>query len=845
MGTLWQDIRYGSRRLRNHPGFTVVVVLTLGLGIGANTAIFSFLDRFLLRPLPVKKPHELVKLERQCQYHRDGRSWGGDTASDFDYPLYVSYRDQSQVFSGLIAYSPSGRMSDLSDLRVGNSVEQVPGASVSSNYFSVLGIEPVLGRFFFPEEEEGHGTHSVAVISHGLWHRLFDGNPAVLGQTIFLDNHMLTVVGVTPPEFTGTLAAMNPAVYVPLGTSAQMNDFPLDDPGNNWLYLLGRLKPGVTRAQAEARLLVLAERIHQAEPSTTYTGIPISDGSRGTNLLAGEDYLWLTLALIQAPPLLILLVACANVANMLLARGMMRQKEIAIRRATGASRGDVIRQLLAESALLALLSGACGALMAHWLAIMIRSVLPFIQQLGIPVGVDGRILCLTLLGSLGSVFLFGLAPALRASRPNVMGILKNGAGVVTLFARRFGLRNSLVVIQVAVSVIVLSFGVLCLLSLRALRVADPGFDAKSVLGVSVNLDRGSPIHVDVRQLFTDLKERVASFPGVRAVSLAASMPLSIDGRNKTGVTHVENSQVPADRDVIGWEFIMVGPGCFQTLGIPLLRGRDFSPQDGLGAPKVMIVNELLAQHYWPGQDPIGKHVTLNSVEVREVVGVVKTVTFRKIREKPAPLSFWPLTQPMEIDGKLLYSDIKPHLLIRTQGDPRPLVSLLQGELESAGLTSATYKVSTLAERASELLNMQRAITGLLSAIGAVGLLFVATGIAGLMAYEVSQRTREIGIRMALGAQWKDVLRFVLRKGAVLTGIGLGLGLGLSCIPLWILTRLLPAISLLRRIRPLRRTHVGPTGLPLRHPAGLVDHARGLLAPGASRSQDRSDGGLAL
>lgn len=315
-----------------------------------------------------------------------------------------------------------------------------------------------------------------------------------------------------------------------------------------------------------------------------------------------------------------------------------------------------------------------------------------------------------------------------------------------------------------------------------------------MLGVSVNLKRGSPANVDVGRLFVDLKERVASFPGVRAVSLAASMPLSIDGRNKTGVTHVENFQIPADRDLISWEHIMVGPGCFQTLGVPLLRGRDFSPQDGLGAPKVMIVNELLVQHYWPGQDPIGKHVTLNSVEVREVIGVVKAVKFRTIREKPAPLSFWPLAQPMELNGKLFYSDVKPCLLIRTQGDHQSLVSLLQAELESAGLTPGTYKVSTLAERASELLNIQRAITGLLTAIGAVGLLFVATGIAGLMAYEVSQRTREIGIRMALGAQLKDVLQFVLRKGAILTGIGLGLGMGLSCIPLWILTRLVPVFS---------------------------------------------------
>ena len=235
MSTLWQDIRYGVRMLVKRPGFTTVIVLTLALGIGANTAIFSFLDRVLLRPLPVKKARELVKLERQCRYHLHDRSWES-TDNDFDYPLYVSYRDQSQVFSGLIAYSPFGKMEDLSDLRVGDSVEQVPAMSVSSNYFSVLGIQPVIGRFFLPEEETGHGAQSVAVISHRLWHRLFDADPSVLGKTISINNHILTVVGVTPPEFTGTVAATNPAVYIPLGTSAQMNDVPLDHSGNNWLY---------------------------------------------------------------------------------------------------------------------------------------------------------------------------------------------------------------------------------------------------------------------------------------------------------------------------------------------------------------------------------------------------------------------------------------------------------------------------------------------------------------------------------------------------------------------------------------------------------------------------------
>ncbi len=530
----------------------------------------------------------------------------------------------------------------------------------------------------------------------------------------------------------------------------------------------------------------------------THTRILLSDGSHGTNLLAHEGGYWIFLVLFQTPTVLILLVACANVANILLARGMMRQREIAIRRAMGAQRRDVIRQLLVESGILAVLSGVCGVLLAHWLTIGLRTALPFIQQIGIPIGVDGRILALTLLGSLGSVFLFGLAPALKVSRPNMMTVLKDGAGAVTVFSRRFSLRNGLVVFQVAFSVIVLSFGVLCLLSLRALRVADPGYDAKSVLAVSVHLNRDAPVNVDFQQLFTHLQERVTSLSSVQAVSLTSGVPLSSMGRNKTGAGHIEGFQMPADGTHPQWAFTMVGPGYFQTLGVPLVRGREFSAQDGPGTSRVMIVNEVMAQRFWPDQDPIGMHVNVGGGP-REVVGVVKAVKLSSIRARPEPLSFWPLAQDVDARGKPSTPADKRVLLIRTRGMQQPLLSLLQGELESVGLTSATYTIGTLAEQAGEMLDLQLAVTGLLGGIGAVGLLFVATGIAGVMAFEVSQRTREIGVRMALGAQWEDVLRLVLRKGAVLTGIGLALGLSMSCVPFWILTRLLPGFRILDEV----------------------------------------------
>jgi len=468
---------------------------------------------------------------------------------------------------------------------------------------------------------------------------------------------------------------------------------------------------------------------------------------------------------------------------------MTRQKEIAIRRALGADRGRIVRQLLVESLLLAMLSGTCGVLLAHWLSMGFRSTLMVARVLNTPVGVDGRILVFGVLGSLGSVLLFGLAPALEVSRPDVMSTLKGGSGIIFVLARRWNLRNLLVVVQIAFSVIVLAFGTLCVRSLGKLRVADPGFDADRVVGVSVDFERGPARGLDAGQFFADLTTRVATFPGVQRVALAANMPLSTRGHNKTGIRHIDDFPMPPEREYISTDFGLVSPGYFQTLGVLLLRGRDFSALDGPGAPKVMIVNEVFARHYWPNQDAIGRHVALYN-EVREVIGVVKAAKLYSIQEAPVPMMFWPLAQPMEHP---FMKDAKPVMLIRIADNPQAAISLVRKELESAGLGLAACDVRTLTERAWDLVSGQRMMAKLLNGVGLLGLLFVGAGIFAVMAYEVGRRTREIGIRMALGAQRRNVLRWVLRKGAGLTGIGLGLGIGLSFAPMWVLSRLLPEI----------------------------------------------------
>lgn len=784
------DLKYGLRMLMKNPGFSIVVVLVLAMGIGANTAIFGFLDRILLRPLPVKKPHELVMVQ--------SRLADGGIDGIFSYPFYRGLRDQSEeTFSGLIAHW-WGEV----NLSVEGSEREVLVAPVSSNYFSVLGVKPVLGRGFLAEEDQAPTGHPVAVISHRLWRRQFLGDPAVVGKTIRVDNYPLTIVGVAPRGFTGTCVGVGPSVYVPLKVWAHTINPALQKPNRTWLGLLWRPERGMSRRQAQAALQVAAERLQMAakrlyaiEPEKLNfpAEMLVADGSRG---FGADELLWRPLALLQLVTAPILIIACVNVANMLLARGITRQKEIAIRRATGAGRGAIIRQLLTESTLLAVLAGACGVLLAHWLSIALRSALTEASASNTPVGLDGRILVFAMLVSLGSILVFGLIPALQASRPDPMAVIKDDAGAVTILGRRGNLRNCLVVVQTALSVVVLAFGGLCIRSLLKLHFMDPGFDHTRVLGVSVNFEHEQAKGLDPQQFFSDLKERVATYPGVQAVSLAASVPLSPRPTNKTSIEHIEDFQIPSDPNFNNsWRLDHVGPGYFQTLGIPILLGRDFSVQDGPAMTKVMIINDLLGRRWWPNQEPIGKRVTFRGGDVREVVGLVKAVKLDSIKVEPVPMMFLPVAQP--VDTKHLPAKfrniyrVKLVLLVRTKGIPKTIASLLRSELNAAGLNPAAYDIRTSAEYARHVSTEKRMIIGILNVVGFVGLVLAATGIFSVMAFEMGRRTREIGIRMALGAKRADVRKLILRKGLLLTGVGLGLGIAFSLMPLRFLIHLLP------------------------------------------------------
>jgi predicted permease len=772
MTTLWQDIRYGLRMLARRPGFTLIVVLILALGIGINAAVFSFVDRALFRRLPVPKPKGLVAVGYRVAQDRSFQRYGS-----FHYPLYIHYRDEARTFAGLLAYT-----SDVVDLALGDSAQRALGTAVSGNYFSVLGIGPALGRTLVPQDDTP-SSPPVAVISHRLWQRGFGGDLAVLGKTIRVNDCSVTVVGVAPSEFTGTDAGFGTAVYVPLHAWARMNGFPPDDRGRTWLTLLGRLRPGVTRDQAQANLRVLTEQVRTVAPLNTYPAIVLSDGSQGRSIWRDEGA-WLVLILLQIPAALILVIACANVANLVLARATTRQKEIAIRLGLGAGRGVVIRQLLCESVLIALLSGACGVLLAHWLSDALRHTVTLTAGIDMPAPIDGRILMITILVSLGTVILFGLAPAVQASRTNVVSTLKDGPGSLGLWNGRWSLRNLLVIVQVAVSLVVLVFGALCVRSVRALQVVGSGFDPAGILAVTVDpRDRTRP-GPSLRTFLEDLAVRAAQWPGVQAVALASEVPLCATGNQRTGIRQIEGFPFPTDREGLSLDYNVISPGYLSMLGVPLLRGRGFSVEDGPGSAPVMIVNEAFVQRYWPGQDPIGKRVTCGRGEVREVVGVVQTTRLWSLRESPKPTMYWPLAQA---------PGTEPVLLVRTEGDPRVLAPAVRQALAPLGLNPPDWDVRAISERVSDLLTPQKMIGQGLNFLGLLGLLLAAAAIAGVMAYDVSRRTREIGIRVALGAQRENVLGLVLRRGMVLTVVGLGLGAGVSLVPAWLLCTLLPEL----------------------------------------------------
>jgi len=744
-----QDLRFGLRMLATNPTFTCVAVLTLALGIGANTAVFTFVDALLLRPLAgVTQPDRLVQL---------GRQYPDKTyVSDSTYPDYVDYRDQNTVLSGLAVVS-----SAAFHLSTGGETERVEGERVSSNYFDVLGVTAAHGRLISPADDRDASAGPIAVLSYRYWQRRFGRNPSVLGTTVTLDGHAFNVIGVTSESFAGIKVGAPREVWVPLATLRQTNPgaaVRFDQRRASWLHMFGRLKPDVTLERARVELSTIAQRLERTYPDTNAkAAIGVEPGlGRDVDVRRSlRRFAYLPLAAVG----IVLMIACANVAGLLLARAAARRREIATRLALGAGRVRVIRQLLTESIVLAVAGGAAGLVVGSWLTSGLRSLLPdkyLFLSFNLDFGVDWRVFGFTLGVATATGVLFGLVPALQGSRPDIVPALK---GVRVSGERRgIGLRGVLVVTQLALSVILLVAAGLCVRTLRNAAAIDTGYEAGSVLTARVDLAKQNYGEARGRLVQQQLLERMQTVPGVVAAGFAVTLPLN-DGRWESPVRREgDPTRVQTFQNV-------VSPRYFDAMNIPLVAGRRFSDADDERAPRVAILNQELARILWPGDSPIGKRVSFKGLSM-DVIGVVRDIKGRDLLGPPGPMLYVPLFQA---------SQPNVVLHIRTAVSPTSVISALRREVSALDKDLPVYALTTLDEHVRATLTPQRLLAYLIGGFGVLALLLSAIGLYGLLAYAVTERTPEIGIRMALGAHKGDVMRLFVVGGMKLALAGVVLG----------------------------------------------------------------------
>ena len=761
MTQLLQDLRFALRLMARKPALTAMAVVSLALGIGVNSSIFTLVNAVLLRDPPISRPDRVVEVYTSSS---DGFRYGTSSAPD-----YFDLRDSNDVFSGLAATRTYPVTFDD-----GESTDLLMGEIVSGNYFDVLGVRAHIGRTFLPAEDRTPGTHPVVVLGYDFWQRRFAADPAVLGRTLKLNGRELEVVGVAAASFKGTLPAFRIELWLPLQMADQLGERPiLERRGSRSLMLKGRLADGVSLEEAQAQLGTLARRLAAEYPETNEGREVTLVPTRDVILNPGFDGPARGVAgFLMAIVGLVLLIACSNIANLFLARASDRRKELALRLALGSGRGRLVRQLLTESLLIAFLGGLASLLFATWTARLLAGFRPPIPvPMALELGIDLKVLAFTLLLAALTGVLCGLAPALQASRPELVPALKNeGAGLGRGY-RRLGLRNLLVVGQVAVSTLLLIGSGLFIRSLMNAQAIDPGFTLRR--GVAATLLPklgGAYTDAEAELLYRDLLERARALPGVSSAAVAEFLPLGLAISNKE--VWVEGQELGEGEDPPAIDTMAIGPGYFRTLGIALARGRDFSDRDDASAPGAVIVNQTMARRTWPGEDPLGQRLRFDDgldAPVYEVVGVAADGKYRTLGEAPRPYLYTPYAQTGDFMLTLIVASNR-------EGETLAAVRRLLDEVDPH---LPIFEIKTLSEHLDIMLFAPRMGAALLAAMGLLGLLLASVGLYGVVAYSVARRTREIGVRLALGAGKGDVLGMVVREGMVLVAVGVVLGVGLA------------------------------------------------------------------
>src|SRR6266542_421501 len=754
MGTFWQDIRYGIRMLLKAPSVSVVATIALALGIGANTAIFSVVNAVLLRPLPFANSEQLMNV-----WETD--STRGYVRGSASYPNFVDWREQNHVFERMASYHDN----DFIMTGRGEST-RLQGAVVNADLFPLLGVTPVIGRGFLPDEDKPGESGRVVVLSQGLFQKRFNSNPNIVNQTVVLDGKSYTIVGVMPGAFQFPVQKEPVELWTTVALDREGKEPITDERGAHYMNVIARLKPGVSKEQAQAEMTSISARLEQQYPDKD-----LHKSSRiepTLEALVGD--IRPALLILLGAVGCVLLIACANVANLLLARAMVRHKEMAIRSALGASRLRVVRQLLTESVLLSLAGGALGLLLAVWWSDLLVTLGKQNIPRALQVGLDWRVLGFTLLVSVFTGVVFGLVPAIHSSKTELTEALKEGGRGSGEGARRNRIRGVLVVSELAIAVVLLVGAGLLIQSLWRLQLVSPGFESQNLLTFVVGIPEVKYPTEKQAQFYRDLVARVESLPGVRSASSVIPLPLNGDAFSISFETEgrpvAKGNQPSAD-------FFAIGDGYFKTLGVSVLQGRDFNGRDNKQAPPVIIVNQAFARKFFPNEDPIGKRIKpgistdTDKPAMREIVGVVSDVRNRNLSSELRAGYFVPAAQ-------IPFNQMT--MVVRTTNDPHIVITAVQNEVHAMDRELPVFNVNTMDEYIAATVAAPRFNATLLVIFSAVALVLTIVGLYGVMSYSVAQRTNEIGIRMALGAQTRDVMRLIVSQGFKLVLVGLAIGL---------------------------------------------------------------------